>query len=676
MIRLDRPAVACASAAAALTFAPAFEPGTLTWQIPVAAAAPALLMPPRTRPASALARGVIAVALLLTGIAIAATRDPTDWRSLGQNLVTGLGRTWRLTLPLPADLSVVPIVLACTATVAGLLLAQRRPGGLEALVPATACGVCGVIAAGTDVATAWQPVLLGALGLATLLVGGTVGARPLTPALTAGATVAVVLVCLPWVARSPGPRVDLRLSVHTPVRVAPSADLLDRVAGWLSQPQIVLFTAHAQPAVARWRLAVLDDFRGDTWASTRQFTPAGLGVPPARTGTPPHATLVRQHIELADLDGPFLPAADRPQRITSAVTAVDTDDGVLISDRPTGQGTSYDVVSSVATKTVPVDAMAAPGPAADLVVPTTLTGDLDRLLDVAKATPDLRPAERAARLAGYLTAQRHNVTGAAATGNVAAIRAFADGAEGTTVQFAATFVLAMRQAGIPARMVVGFLSPHPDAETVRAGEARAWAELNYTGTGWTTYDPTPPAVTSTKPQTLPDVTAVTPPLAQPSLTAEPQTTAAPPEAPGQSLWIWAAALAALIGLYLLAVLTAPALRRTWRRRSAHTPDDHVLSAWHDVLEQLPAGHVLTARLSPAAGRTLIASLTGGDSDANDTLADLADRALYGPEPSTTPEGRHAQVAARELRRRLRRSQPVSRRWRSALSPARVGRFRA
>lgn len=60
--------------------------------------------------------------------------------------------------------------------------------------------------------------------------------------------------------------------------------------------------------------------------------------------------------------------------------------------------------------------------------------------------------------------------------------------------FASSFVFFLRAAGIPARVVVGYLgaTPNPleDYWTVRQRDAHAWAEVWLEGRGWTRFDPT------------------------------------------------------------------------------------------------------------------------------------------------------------------------------------------
>jgi transglutaminase-like putative cysteine protease len=63
--------------------------------------------------------------------------------------------------------------------------------------------------------------------------------------------------------------------------------------------------------------------------------------------------------------------------------------------------------------------------------------------------------------------------------------------------FASAFAVLARAAGIPTRNVNGFLggewNEYQSYVAVRAGDAHSWDEVYFPGTGWVTFDPTPPA---------------------------------------------------------------------------------------------------------------------------------------------------------------------------------------
>jgi len=74
-----------------------------------------------------------------------------------------------------------------------------------------------------------------------------------------------------------------------------------------------------------------------------------------------------------------------------------------------------------------------------------------------------------------------------------------DNRAGNCEYFATAMVLLLRQIGIPARLVVGFLSAEWNSYglffDVRQSDAHAWVEAYLPSKGWTTFDPTPPDFT-------------------------------------------------------------------------------------------------------------------------------------------------------------------------------------
>jgi protein-glutamine gamma-glutamyltransferase len=63
--------------------------------------------------------------------------------------------------------------------------------------------------------------------------------------------------------------------------------------------------------------------------------------------------------------------------------------------------------------------------------------------------------------------------------------------------FSSAMVLMLRALDIPARNVNGFLggewNEYEDYVAVRAGDAHSWVEVYFPGSGWVTFDPTPPS---------------------------------------------------------------------------------------------------------------------------------------------------------------------------------------
>jgi transglutaminase-like putative cysteine protease len=66
---------------------------------------------------------------------------------------------------------------------------------------------------------------------------------------------------------------------------------------------------------------------------------------------------------------------------------------------------------------------------------------------------------------------------------------------GYCMYYATAMIMLLRQQGIPARIVMGYLPGERVGmvETVRVENAHAWVEVFFPGWGWWTFDPTPTA---------------------------------------------------------------------------------------------------------------------------------------------------------------------------------------
>jgi transglutaminase-like putative cysteine protease len=71
---------------------------------------------------------------------------------------------------------------------------------------------------------------------------------------------------------------------------------------------------------------------------------------------------------------------------------------------------------------------------------------------------------------------------------------FATSKHGFCQQYSMTMAVVLRDLGVPARIVVGFLpgerSPGSGLEVIRNTEAHAWVEVYFPGRGWVAFDPT------------------------------------------------------------------------------------------------------------------------------------------------------------------------------------------
>jgi hypothetical protein len=504
----------------------------------------------------------------------------------------------------------------------------------------------------------------------------------------------VFLAVLAGVAAGAGPaavgavgprhRVDPREALGTVPLPASAANPLDWVDVWLTDPGRRLFAATTDGPVPFWRLAVLTDFDGQQWSPPPRYARAGLGVPPGGAGaTQPvggtDAAAVKQTVTVDGLAGPFLPAMERPVRIGAPVTAVDAGSGVLLTDRAELRGLRYTVVS------------AGRGPGGDgscgsgNAVPPPPEELGEALAAVAGGRCEGAFAPFAQAVERRLNTGRFNTAGAPSAGtNVGVLGGFLQpGGRGTVVEFAAGLALALRAAGVPTRLVIGFAPqevPAGQPQEVYARDVRLWVDAWLPGSGWTAYHPAPPAPTDAAVAPAP-VTSPQPrvtPSPQPSPSASPVSSEppGPPDDPSglAHLRLALVLVAALLAGYALVVTVAP-WRRRRRRRRLGGPRVRGLAAWHDVLDALgyaPARHATPAELLAATPASIGRLLADGVPDARDAVGALtatAERCLFTPVAPGEDEVRAAWRAARVIRRQLYRRAAYPGRIRRALSPA-------
>jgi len=226
---------------------------------------------------------------------------------------------------------------------------------------------------------------------------------------------------------------------------------------------------------------------------------------------------------------------------------------------------------------------------------------------------------------------------------------------GTSEQFATAFAVLARATGLPTRVVVGFRPGQRQADgtwLVRGRDALAWPEVYFTGQGWVPFDPTPTAVQDEsgpggelKRQVLSRISgqAATAPTPSAPIRPRPAETASggPVAAPGTSQpgqggdglgWL-VRALVAILAAAIVGPPAARALRRARHRRSGAP------GAWSEVLDLL----VLLGRRPPPwhsavrIASDLAAVVPAPRPHPAWRLAELADRASFGPSPSVVDD---------------------------------------
>jgi transglutaminase-like putative cysteine protease len=247
----------------------------------------------------------------------------------------------------------------------------------------------------------------------------------------------------------------------------------------------VRFTEAVPPMEERyWRGPVLHAFDGYTWRALPTMLPR---QPLEYLGTAYH-----YHLTLEPSRRPWWYALDTPVRSPDAERVRLTSDQQLIAAEPVMESLSFDAVSYTHTRaSQPLDG-------------------LSRRLDTAlphDANPRSRALaqelrQRAGSDGAFVQAVLEYLRVGGFTYSLEPERLGADAIDdflfrtriGFCGHYASAFVVLMRAAGVPARVVTGYLGgewdPYGGYYLVRQSDAHAWAEVWLPSHGWTRVDPT------------------------------------------------------------------------------------------------------------------------------------------------------------------------------------------
>jgi transglutaminase-like putative cysteine protease len=291
-------------------------------------------------------------------------------------------------------------------------------------------------------------------------------------------------------------------------------------------------------------------------------------------------------------------------------------------------GATYTVTSEVPTPTIAELRKESAGQvpssiAPDLALPSDLPGVVAQLTD--RLTAGLTTEyDKAVAIQAYFRGPDYTYDLAGApTGPDALLQFLTTDKRGYCQQFAGAMVVLARQAGIPARVAIGFTPGEQQQDgnwVITNQDAHAWPELWFPQAGWVRFEPTPRNSSTLPPAyTTPPVDpGVTPtPSASASANANPTPTAGPSSstagksaAPaaatgsaggggGSSLGV---ALAAVFGsLAAVGLLLIPAVvrRRRRSRRLAAAAKGDSDAAWQEIVDTaLDLGLTLSASLTP------------------------------------------------------------------------------
>ena len=266
-------------------------------------------------------------------------------------------------------------------------------------------------------------------------------------------------------------------------------------------------------------------------------------------------------------------------------------------------------------------------------------------------------------------------------------------------QFAAAMAVMLRDAKVPARVVLGYMHDPTDVNgdfTVTSAEAHSWVEAYFTGIGWIPFDPTPAAGLAGDSKTdLPwaphsyaanpgdDTVRKSRTNAAPSSTAP---AATPTTAPATSHSGATAATSSSLSLVpvwwglgalaVLALLLTPAGVRAGRRRRRFVRarrDGDADALWAELSDTaVDLGYVWSSARSPRQVAGWLGRDAGGSAGSLQDLAAAVERGRYsGPGAGITDEPT-LERGLRSVSGDLRAGRSLGTRVRSVLWPASLG----
>jgi transglutaminase-like putative cysteine protease len=259
-------------------------------------------------------------------------------------------------------------------------------------------------------------------------------------------------------------------------------------------------------AALKWRGAALDAFDGTQWYKSRPerrwIRGSGAGYPILQE--PLRGELVRYEILLEPIEPPVLLGSHWVRGITGPLSPgleVDDDDSIYARSG-IARRLQYQVVSEIARGLTPTGN---PGDASRLgreqqSAYLQLPEDLDpRIRQLAQdITRDgATAADKAVLVEAHLKRNyQYTLTLNWNPGKQPLATFLFDARSGHCEYFASSMAILLRAAGVPTRLVNGFLmgeyNPVSDAYVVRQSDAHSWVEVYIDGSGWTEFDPTPP----------------------------------------------------------------------------------------------------------------------------------------------------------------------------------------
>lgn len=251
------------------------------------------------------------------------------------------------------------------------------------------------------------------------------------------------------------------------------------------------------------RLNVLSQFESDGWhpADHGAATPLSRVDFGSQAPTNVREAVMHARIRITGLQS-NPPIFAVPLSITGAPSATNysaQDD--LLLDADVGSGQTIDETFAQPDPTV-AQLQAAPdvhnlAGDADLNLPSDLPSYVKHLVGRLTASAPT-PYARARAIQQYFSPAHgfvydlHSSVGDSGSALVDFLR----GKHGFCQQYAAAMAVMLRVAGVPSRVVLGYMHDSPDGNgnfTISTNDAHSWVEAYFAGIGWIPFDPTPPS---------------------------------------------------------------------------------------------------------------------------------------------------------------------------------------
>lgn len=482
--------------------------------------------------------------------------------------------------------------------------------------------------------------------------------------------------------------------------------LVDIGATLRQRSNLELFTVRSSDGPHYWRAIGVSDFDGTLWQPTEE----DLQVMGDRSGAVAlPGAVTSQEIVVLGMGGPLVPAAYHPVSVSpdDVFFAAETQTLVL-PDQSLQEGDRIAVLSMVPR---PTDAQLRAA-----TVSGAPSGSLDLPGGVPQSARDLAlqvtanaasPFDKALALQNWFRAEFEYDVDVQYGNSNDAIDAFLRDRRGFCQQFAGTFAVMARAAGLPARVAVGYTPGDLRDDGlyhVFGRHAHSWAEVWFDGLGWVPFEPTPgrgspdavgysgvePAQagsgTDGSPITTP--TTVLPPnsidpgapttIAGGGLPGDGGGPTTLPSGPGGVGGTTAGGsgsstaglvFLAVVAAVLLWMLITPRVVRALARRGHRSPRDRVIAAWQRAMGTMSiAGAPAIGGATPLEYVHVAEVATGVDHRTLRELAVQVTRAVYAPREVDESTASRCEILSAEIDAICRERVPTAVRVRALFDP--------